>query len=327
MKRMRYAALGALALGSGPAFATTLPPSAVFDSTGTLSYSAAGGLTASGTLDAQYRQPPLGSRPYIFSTGLSFGALTVTPNLTLSLPALQITEDTVIPGDCVFNFCFPDTVIPGITLPAITQTISPSLPLTGLGTVFEGSVTSPAIPAGDILAFDYGSLLLGAPLSLGDLVQDQFETGATTVSVTGGLGPFNSVFDYDGVLQPGNEQILATYALNVTGPGFLADFENLVLGLLNDNAALLNEFAFDLFLDSNPCGFLSGGQSLCNDFLADLDPTLLSVTVNSLGSFSADYTLNKSIAPVPLPAALPLMASGLGLLGFMGWRRRQNRAA
>lgn len=31
--------------------------------------------------------------------------------------------------------------------------------------------------------------------------------------------------------------------------------------------------------------------------------------------------------PVPLPAALPLFAAGLGLLGAMGWRRRRSAAA
>lgn len=37
------------------------------------------------------------------------------------------------------------------------------------------------------------------------------------------------------------------------------------------------------------------------------------------GSFTASFTL----APIPIPAALPLLLSGVGLLGFMGWRRRQ----
>lgn len=31
--------------------------------------------------------------------------------------------------------------------------------------------------------------------------------------------------------------------------------------------------------------------------------------------------------PVPLPAALPLFAGGLGLLGFLGWRRKRMAAA
>ncbi len=33
-----------------------------------------------------------------------------------------------------------------------------------------------------------------------------------------------------------------------------------------------------------------------------------------------------SITPVPLPAAFPLLAGGLGLFGFMGWRRKRKVA-
>ncbi|MGH9692930.1 MAG: PEP-CTERM sorting domain-containing protein [Bryobacteraceae bacterium] len=32
-------------------------------------------------------------------------------------------------------------------------------------------------------------------------------------------------------------------------------------------------------------------------------------------------------AETPLPAALPLFASGLGALGFAGWRKRRKRTA
>lgn len=31
------------------------------------------------------------------------------------------------------------------------------------------------------------------------------------------------------------------------------------------------------------------------------------------------------IHPVPLPAALPLFGAGLGILGFVGWRRRRQK--
>ena len=38
-----------------------------------------------------------------------------------------------------------------------------------------------------------------------------------------------------------------------------------------------------------------------------------------------DIELN-ALTPVPLPAALPLLAGGLGLLGILGWRRKRAEA-
>ena len=40
-------------------------------------------------------------------------------------------------------------------------------------------------------------------------------------------------------------------------------------------------------------------------------------------TFSYDFTPN-SVSATPLPAALPLFASGMGLMGWMGWRRRRK---
>jgi hypothetical protein len=39
------------------------------------------------------------------------------------------------------------------------------------------------------------------------------------------------------------------------------------------------------------------------------------------------FTLNNSTSATPLPAALPLFASGLGALGLLGWRRKRKNAA
>jgi hypothetical protein len=44
-------------------------------------------------------------------------------------------------------------------------------------------------------------------------------------------------------------------------------------------------------------------------------------------SFSPDEYLDDislNVAPTPLPAALPLFASGLGALGMFGWRRKRK---
>ncbi len=58
---------------------------------------------------------------------------------------------------------------------------------------------------------------------------------------------------------------------------------------------------------------------------------LLSVSVannNSVGNYAFDDVITGgSLAPVPLPAALPLFASGLGILGLFGWRRKRVAAA
>ena len=36
------------------------------------------------------------------------------------------------------------------------------------------------------------------------------------------------------------------------------------------------------------------------------------------------FTLSSERTPMPAPAALPLLATGLGIMGFFGWRRRQR---
>lgn len=57
---------------------------------------------------------------------------------------------------------------------------------------------------------------------------------------------------------------------------------------------------------------------------------VLSVCGNTLCSFSANVAGNFSAQaappPVPLPAALPLFASGLGALGLFGWRSKKKKA-
>jgi hypothetical protein len=38
-------------------------------------------------------------------------------------------------------------------------------------------------------------------------------------------------------------------------------------------------------------------------------------------------TIDLTVTHVPVPAALPLFGTGLGILGFLGWRRRRKAQA
>lgn len=42
------------------------------------------------------------------------------------------------------------------------------------------------------------------------------------------------------------------------------------------------------------------------------------------GTLQFDYVAKYTVEAVPVPAALPLLATGIGLMGFMGWRRRKT---
>ncbi|MCC5793368.1 MAG: hypothetical protein JJT85_01370 [Chromatiales bacterium] len=291
---------------------------------GTINFTAADGLSVIGTLDAQYRTPTGPAQPYRFSTSLGFGEVTISPSVTVTTPEFEIIPGT--PPLCVTIPFIGEQCSPGtdpVNAPGFDVPLNPTIPLAGPFPVYDKSFVSSELPLGGVFGFDFGSLLGGAPQTLGDVVQTQFETGATTVSESGSLGPFNGAYQYEGLLQPGGDTILADYSFILTGPGLLGDLESLALGVLNENTALVADLVFDLFLATNPCGSLTVGQSLCNDFLAGLGGLDLGITFDSLVDFSIDFTLAKSIVPVPAPATLPLVALGLGLIGLARVRRTQ----
>jgi hypothetical protein len=55
---------------------------------------------------------------------------------------------------------------------------------------------------------------------------------------------------------------------------------------------------------------------------------VLSSTNSSITAIN-DYVdnINVTVNPTPLPAALPLFATGLGALGLFGWRRKRTAQA
>jgi hypothetical protein len=61
----------------------------------------------------------------------------------------------------------------------------------------------------------------------------------------------------------------------------------------------------------------------------DVDSALWSVslTVNGQAGGSTNVTISDAAPATPLPAALPLFATGLGALGLLGWRRKRKARA
>ena len=52
------------------------------------------------------------------------------------------------------------------------------------------------------------------------------------------------------------------------------------------------------------------------------DWSRIGTDITHQGPFNASFSLTGDV--VPLPAALPLFATGLGALGLLGWRRRRK---
>ncbi|MCB1706733.1 MAG: PEP-CTERM sorting domain-containing protein [Halioglobus sp.] len=315
------ASLGTAML-AGPAAAVPMPTAAL-DYDGTINFSLSNGLSVIGSMDAQYRTPPGAPQPYEFNTSLSFGSVTITPVLTVTTP-----EFVLIPGGetCLpFIGCF---TTPDVTLPSQIIPLTPSISLTEPVNVYTYSYTSGELPVGTVFNTDFGTPLLGEALTIDDLVREQFETGATSVNESGSVvGSLMGSYEYEGELQPDGNTILADYMLNLSSPELLAELEASLLELINDNTAMLSEAALQALIASNPCSGLGVGEGICNDLINGLDSSQLQVVVNSIGTFSSTYSLQKSIIPVPAPATLPLLALGVALMGLASARRRKTGTA
>jgi len=68
------------------------------------------------------------------------------------------------------------------------------------------------------------------------------------------------------------------------------------------------------------------GVLATDPFFLQLDFTAGFTNYRRHGTNTAEYLIAE-VTPVPLPAALPLFAGGLGLMGLLGWRRKRRTAA
>jgi hypothetical protein len=94
----------------------------------------------------------------------------------------------------------------------------------------------------------------------------------------------------------------------------------------------------DILTFSYTGGGAGGFASLTGSFVSDLEPggSLVAPVGAILISEGTPFTFNNTnitasavsdLEVVPLPAALPLFATGLGVLGLLGWSRKRKNAA
>lgn len=158
--------------------------------------------------------------------------------------------------------------------------------------------------------------------------------------------------------QPPGEINPYTAAMNVTG--WFTTFDPIVANLvLTDIYASVIDFSFtdglktlvpsdvggappfkQFLIGTNALGeIIEWDISLLND-TDQINTNLLFTFVDDISDVGKIFTSNgviegrsfgeggtwqrTDISAVPLPAALPLLAAGLGAMGFMGWRRKQK---
>jgi hypothetical protein len=95
---------------------------------------------------------------------------------------------------------------------------------------------------------------------------------------------------------------------DTTNQGFIVDFgTSELLNLLNTGTSKLYTFDVD-----------ASGSSTALDFLGYNVPS---------NTFLSNVSVTPDEVATPVPAALPLFATGLGALGLLGWRRKRKVGA
>ena len=144
---------------------------------------------------------------------------------------------------------------------------------------------------------------LAIPSNVGTL-----DIGANSIS--GSAGGFDIADAFEFIIPTGAELVSATLTLSnlVGGSVFTRTFTDL------DDLFNVKSGIFDIL----------GGTPLTGTQDYEVRPNPLSTN-----PISFDWRVDLTVAEinvVPVPAALPLLGAGLGMLGFMGWRRKATQA-
>lgn len=140
----------------------------------------------------------------------------------------------------------------------------------------------------------------------------EFDTSGQTPSDFMSLDPIDFAFDFgvSGVPTVDFQDVVTLVTFN-------AEQGKLISGALGETPDFFNSNSLILSfrVDGAACSF-TGSATSCSSQTVDLN-------IRQVGMWS----LREQPAPIPLPAAFPLFACGMGLLGLLGWRRKRLAAA
>lgn len=162
----------------------------------------------------------------------------------------------------------------------------------------------------------------GSPSCLGsgngtvlNTVSDPFLSRILDTTQTGVNGPVPLSVTFSPPVLPGFPNTDGSFSFNTTG------FQNFAIGFqLNDAGRNGNS--------ENPDWFIVGLPNPAGSGSFDADVLFGFLPSNSIqyAVLYGDRTGGGNAGGTPLPAALPLFASGMGGLGFLSWRRKKRKA-
>jgi len=213
-----------------------------------------------------------------------------------------------------------------------------------LTTYGQGVWSDPTYPANALLVANFntvygstGGLVAGSPSGFTLIFTD----AASVLAYLPSIGPYaalngsalNPISTSSGAF--GGDVVALTLNVDFSDAGLLPGtsgfkFGDLTLADFTGTLAPLDGLTVRQFLaDMNT--LLSGGSSIVT--IADLGTTVSDLNASfSDGLYATQFAQDHLVAPAvtsqtPLPAALPLFASGLGAMGLFGWRRKRKNAA
>lgn len=141
---------------------------------------------------------------------------------------------------------------------------------------------------------------------------DLDDLAVTPISMGGSLVDVNSGFGFTDALSGGSVAYSVTVAFELMG----------------DSSTIIDDVSFGVGTGKDLYDIAGGAVtgvpfSFLETFtVAAGDELFVNFALNNIKGAQYSYNLSATPAPIPLPAALPLMAAGLAALGFAARRRK-----